>query len=291
MRNTSLIIGGAAVIFAAVAAGTTAMATQPPGAKAPVKYVKTDIDGYYYHLPEGAKNNLDAVRALIAAGNGMGMVRVATWQNTITEGDGSRPCIGCTTDAFEYRGSGLFDGKQVKAIRIHFDLRVPAARIDVTPAEGARTVSVAKGDVTWDEATPGVFKAASSVKAAERLLPVLLLPHTPIAYGGQVADKVKVATQADGTRILTVPLPVLDTNMTAAINGNGQVFRTEFTYGGKVYVGEYSEFTNDHMDYHVFGPHRVVQKVDGKVVTDLQIERHWVNPYMVFPTPKELASK
>jgi hypothetical protein len=79
--------------------------------------------------------------------------------------------------------------------------------------------------------------------------------------------------------------------MTASVDGNGYIVHTEFRYGGKLYAGDYSEFTNDKMDYHVMGPHRVVQKVDGKVVTDLTLEYHWVNPYVVFPTPKELAGK
>ena len=62
-------------------------------------------------------------------------------------------------------------------------------------------------------------------------------------------------------------------------------------WGTKLYSGDYSNFTNDQMDYHVYGPHKIVQKVDGKVVTDLTLEYHWTIPYLVFPTPKELASK
>ncbi len=291
MRNLKLMIGAAAAMFAAVSM-TPAMATQPPAAKGPaVKYVKIDVDGFYYHLPEGAKNNLDAVRALIVASNGMGMTRVANWQNSITENDGSRPCIGCTTDSFEYKATGTFNGAPVKLVSIKFDLRIPAVRTDVTAADGSRSVTVAKGDLVWDEATPGVFKAAGKTSAVDRLIPVFLLPHTPIAYGAQVADKIKATSQPDGTRILTVPLPTIEANVVATVNRQGQIVHTEINYGGKLYTGDYSEFSNDQMDYHVYAPHRVVQKVDGKVITDLTLEYHWTNPYLVFPTPKELAAK
>ena len=30
---------------------------------------------------------------------------------------------------------------------------------------------------------------------------------------------------------------------------------------------------------------------DGKTVTDLNLEYHWTNTYIVFPVPKEVASK
>jgi hypothetical protein len=278
---------------AAPAASTSPSNAIPPatGAPAGTKFVKVEVDGYYYHLPEGSKNNMDAVRVLVNASNGMGMSRITTWVNDITEGDGSRSCLGCATDSFEYRGSGMFDGKQAKLVSLKFDYRFPAIRTDVTLADGSRTVTVAKQNVTWDESTPGTFKAASKQPAAERLLPAMLLPPAAVVYGAYAADKIKVAKSADGTAVLTLPVPALGTDMKATVDGNGRVVHTELTYGGKVYSGDYSDFTNDKMDYHVFGPHKVVQKVDGKVVTDLTLEYHWTNPYLVFPTPKELAAK
>src|SRR5207253_5141942 len=84
------------------ALGAVALAAASPGPVS-AKDVKTDVDGKFFQLPEGAKNNLDAVRVLIAAANGLGMARVATWQNDITENDGSRMCVGCTTDMYEYK--------------------------------------------------------------------------------------------------------------------------------------------------------------------------------------------
>jgi len=73
--------------IAALSAAALAAALAGPAA---AKDVKVDVDGKFYQLPEGAKNNLDAVRVLLTAANGLGMARVATWQNEITENDGSR---------------------------------------------------------------------------------------------------------------------------------------------------------------------------------------------------------
>ena len=281
MRDSSkLVIGVAAAILAAAVASP-----------ASAKNIKLAVDGYFYQLPEGAEKNMEAVSALVAASNGMGMSRIATWQNNITEGDGGRSCVGCTTDFFEYKGTGTYQGQTAQVVSLKFDYRIPAVRADVTTADGTRTVKVAKGDLTWDESTPGVLKGKSDETAAERLIPVLMLPPAAVIYGRMAAPTIKVSAASDGTRDLTVPLPVLNTDMTAKIDANGHVIHTELTYGGKTYTGDYSNFLNDHMDYHVYGPHRIVQKVDGKVVTDLTLEYHWTDPYLVFPTPKELASK
>jgi hypothetical protein len=162
---------------------------------------------------------------------------------------------------------------------------MPAARIDVTNSDGSREITVVKDKLTWDESKPGVFKAASTASPVERMLPVYLLPHTVAVFATPVVDKIKVSKSEDGLTVMTFPVALLGTDMQATFDGNGQIVRTQFTYGGKVYSGEYSDFVNDKMDYHVFGPHKIVQKVDGKVVTDLALEYHWVNPYMVFPTP------
>jgi hypothetical protein len=295
MRKHLMIAAGSlltALLAVGPAAAQSASNAVPPATGAPeVKFVKTNVDGHFFHLPQGSDKNLDAVRALIDASDGIGMTRVASWVNTITEGDGSRPCIGCSTDSFEYRGSGLFNGQQAKLVSLKFDYRFPAIRTDVTLADGTRTVTVAKQNLTWDETTPGVFKGPSNDKAADRLLPALLLPPAAIVYGAYAADTIKAVKGTDGTTTLTMPIPALGTEMKAVVAANGKISHTELTYNGKLYAGDYSNYLNDQMDYHVYGPHHIVQSVDGKVVTDLNLEYHWTNPYLVFPTPKELAAK
>jgi hypothetical protein len=56
-----------------------------------------------------------------------------------------------------------------------------------------------------------------------------------------------------------------------------------------VYSADYGDYTNDMMDYHVYFPHSIIQKVDGEVVTDLTVTEHWIEPYLIFPPPKEIA--
>jgi hypothetical protein len=301
MYNSKLAVSTVALLLL-VAVGTPAFASAPaladPNLALPAsaggpqpKYVKTEVDGHFYHLPEAAKGNLDIARALIAASDGMGMTRITAWVNTISEGDVTRACIGCSTDIFEYNGSGLFEGKQAKLVRIHFDLRIPAARVDVTAADGSRSVAVARDKLAWDESAPGVFKAASTISSVERMIPAYLSPHAALVFAVPVIDKIKLAKTDTGLTTLTFPVALLGTDMQATVDRSGRVIHTEFRYGGKLYSGDYSDFANDKMDYHVMGPHRVVQKVDGKIVTDLTLEYHWVNPYVIFAVPKQLAAK
>jgi hypothetical protein len=307
MTNKQLLFGASASIVIATLAGSTAALAQAPaparvsatnaippptGAPAGTVFTKVAVDGYFYHLPQGSDKNLDAVRVLVAASDGMGMTRVATWVNNIQDGDGTRSCIGCSTDSFEYRGTGMFNGQQVKVVSLKFDYRFPAIRTDVTLPDGTETVTVAKQNMTWDESTPGVFKAVSKQPAAERLLPAMLLPPAAVVYGAYFAPKITATKSPDGTALMTVPVPSLGTDVKATVDAQGDIIHTEISYGGKLYSGDYSDFENDKMDYHVFGPHKIVQKVDGKVVTDLTLDYHWTNPYLVFPTPAPLlASK
>jgi hypothetical protein len=307
MISTRLSLGiGAALLLAAAvmpnlasaqavsptrSTGSASDAIPPPtGAPAGTVFARVQVGGYFYNLPQGSDKNLDAVTVLVNASNAMGMSRIATWVNNITGGDGARSCLGCSTDSFEYRGSGMFNGAQVKDVSLKFDYRFPAIRTDVTAADGTRTVTVAKRTMSWDETTPGIFKAASTQPAAERLLPAMLLPPAAVVYGAYFAPMLTVTKSPDGTAVLTLPVPALNTNMKATVDDKGDIVHTELTYNGKLYAGDYSNFQNDKMDYHVYGPHHVVQSVDGKVVTDLTLAYHWTNPYLVFPTPPQLTA-
>ncbi len=275
MRNRNKLVIGLAAVAAAMS-----VAASPSWAD------RTNIDGYYYELPKGSDANLDAVRALILASDGMGQTRRGS-----NAAGSTTNSLGGITASYEYKGSGTFNGAKADVVSIHFDYRIPAVRTDVTYADGKRVVTVAADGVTWDESTPGLFSAASKESVADRLLPVYLLPPAVVFLGQKVADKITVARNQNGDQVLTIPVADLGSDLKATIGADGHVSATEIAYKGKVYSGEYSEYLNDHMDYHVFGPHKIVQKVDGQVVTDLELEYHWTNPYMLFRTPKEVAQK
>jgi hypothetical protein len=91
--------------------------------------------------------------------------------------------------------------------------------------------------------------------------------------------------------VLTIPMPMYNSEMKATLNFEGQPIKTEMVVNGKTWTGEYADYINDRMDMHVFGPQKFVIKVDGKPLMDLTMEYHWANTYIVFPVPKEVASR
>jgi hypothetical protein len=266
-----------AILFAGTAIGVIAAATAPAWA------VKTNVDGYFYDIvPAGGEKNIEAVRALITASDAHGLTR---------NNGAAVNCFGCTLPSFELKGSGTYGGVEKVDVVIDFDYRYQAIRTDATNAAAkTRTVAVANKGQTWDESAPGIFAKASSEPALERLLPVYLLPQQAVIAAGNATDKLSVETKGSD-RILSIPIPEYQSTMKATIDANGFIVHTEMAWNGKTYTGEYSDFNNDRMDNHIYVPDRIVQKVDGKVITDLTLEYHWGNPYMIFRTPKEVAQK
>ena len=197
-------------------------------------------------------------------------------------------CLGCVTAAMRYKGSGTWMGTKVADVIIDFDYRFPGVRYNWV-ADGKNSGTVAVKDLTWDETKPGVFSKASTEKALDRMIPIYILPNAVVYFGQQVADKLKLQT-VGAQRILTIPMPMYNSEMKATLDFEGHPIKTEMTVNGKVYSGEYADYTNDRMDMHVFGPQKIVMKIDGKTVTDLDVEYHWTNTYIVFPTPKELLT-
>jgi hypothetical protein len=279
MRKQSALYGSLAGGLVAVA-----MLTSPAWA------VRTEIGGYFYDLPKDAyKNNAEAVKALVEVSDALGLTRNQPIPGAAPDG-GPANCLGCLTPMFEFKGTGMYGGVDKANVVIDFDRRKPAVRADVTAPDKTRTVTVAVDKVSWDEATPGAFSKAAAAAPLDRLLPMFLLPSEIVNAGVKAADKIKLTTEGS-LRTLTVPVPEYGTNLVATINRSGFPVKTEMTYGGKVYTGEYSQFDNDRMDNHVFMPSRIVQKVDGKTITDLSLDYTWTDPYMVFQVPKEVASK
>jgi hypothetical protein len=62
------------------------------------------------------------------------------------------------------------------------------------------------------------------------------------------------------------------------------------TIGGKVYTGEFSNYQNDKLDYHLYFPHRMILKVDGATTADLNVSEHISGPYVVWPIPAEMKA-
>jgi hypothetical protein len=250
----------------------TALAAGPAAAQGLTQVV---IDTVPYVLPADAANNVDAVRALIATAQAQGLIR-----NVV------RTLVG-TIQTMEFRGTGTMDGQNMSFV-VSYDYRLPAIREDVTMANKARTVSVASGDLSWDESKPGVFTQAGKTSAAERLMPLWLLPSFVVYQGAETAGQIKLTTTG-GMRVLTIPVPRYKTELKATLNTEDQIVRTEMSVGGKLYSADFSNYGEDRMQYHVYFPHKIVEKVDGQTVADLTVESHVPGPYAVWPVPADLT--
>src|SRR5262245_37506762 len=208
------------------------------------------FDGHRYLLPEAAiAKNADAVRALIAAGNALGMVRGNTYGNQ------THLALGQSTHRWRYVATGTVNGEQVKVI-MDWDYRLPAVRRQVTHADKSTTITVANGHFAWDESKQGVYSSPAKTTSADRFLEQYLLPPAVIQLGEPPTETIKIATNAAGLRELTIPAPEFNSQLKATLDKEGNVTHTEMMVQGKLYSGDYSDYQGDMMEYHVFFPHR-----------------------------------
>jgi hypothetical protein len=279
------------VASVAALAGTLTVAAQTAPAPAAAGPAQPNIplprgvvffDGARYALPEAAViNNAPAVRALIAAGNALGMVRGNTYGNQ------THRTIGHSTHRWQYVATGTMNGEQVK-VTMDMDYRLPAVRTRVERAGKPIEITVANGRYAWDESKLGVYSGAAKTSSAERLLPIYLFPQAVIHLAEPESTTIKVA-EVGGMRELTIPVPHFKSEMKATLDAKGFPVRTEMRVNGKLYTSEFSNFENDKMDYHVYGPHRILLKVDGTTYADLTASEHSVGRYMIYPVPVEVA--
>jgi len=281
MRNTTkLMIAGIAALAVPVVALAPVWGQNialPPGV--------VFFEGHRYLLPEAAvAKNAAAVSALITAGNQLGMVRGNTYGNQ------THLALGNSTHRWRYVATGMMNGEQVK-VTMDMDYRLPAVRTQIEHANKTTEITVANGHYAWDESKPGVYSGPAKTASWERLLPIYMLPPAVIQLGDPAAETIKLATNSAGLRELTIPAPQFKSELKATLDKEGLVSHTEMMVQGKLYSADYSQYEGDMMEYHVYFPHRIIQKVDGKVVADLTASEHWSGRYMVYPVPKEVASK
>jgi hypothetical protein len=198
---------------------------------------------------------------------------------------------------FEYTAHGTTadpSGGQstVSRITAGYDYVIPAARVDIekTAPDGRsqRDIEVAAGALAWDESTPGIYLRPAKTSAAERLRLIWLLPHGVILAGAKAPDKVKVA-DAGGRKELSVALQD-GTEVKGVLDAKNLMTRVEMKIGAQVFSTDYADY-KDFQDYGVMFPSHIVQKVDGRTVADLTVTEALANPYMIFPTPKEVVQR
>jgi hypothetical protein len=291
MRNF-LFVAGAALAASLFVSGAYAAAPAASAAAAAAPAVlgtkSVSVDGYRYggKLVVGADKNLDALRVLIKAAEGTGMVRLGLEARDFLG-------LGDTTNALRINGTGTYNGQQARII-MDWDYRYPGVRLHVQSPDGkTQQISVVKDTLAWDEKTPGVYAGAAQTPAVERLVLMYLMPTAVVLAGRDAADVMKLSRDERGRNTLTIPVPKLgpNVNLVATMNADGHPIRTQINLGGKVYTGEFDNFFNDRMDYVMSFPHTIALKVDGKSIMDLELDWHHLNPYVIFPVPKEVAAR
>src|SRR5665213_1580380 len=182
MHTRTSLIAASLAALATMVFVTTAFA-DAVGAKA------VAIDGYRYggNLAVGADKNLDAVRVLINAANAMGQLRDNQYAGS------TYLVLGDTTNAMRIDADGTWNGAKSHVV-LDWDYRVPGVRLDVTSADGkSRAITVAAGNLAWDEKTPGVFGGQAANTANERLIVPMLMPSEVIQEARDAADVIKLS--------------------------------------------------------------------------------------------------
>jgi hypothetical protein len=222
-----------------------------------------------------------AKTALTQAASALGMVRTVRRALDIV-------------NTFEYTANGTMvdaNGGQDKVARITvgYDYVIPAIRLDAektTPGGVTRhDIEVAAGPYAWDESKPGVYLRRSNTSTAERLRQIWLMPHAIVLAGAKAPDKVRVADRG-GSRELTVAGPD-GLEIKGLLDAKNLPTHVELKMGGQVFSADYADYM-DFQGYGVMFPAHIEQKIDGRAVADLTVTEALVNPYLIFPPPKEV---
>jgi hypothetical protein len=260
----------------------------------------------------GADKNLDAVRVLIKAAQGTGQ-----WRDNRYGGGGERYLvIGDTSAKKQIVGKGTWNGQNA-SVRMDWDLRIPAVRIQVArgtaapeiwtvtdprvkpggetgnieqPALFGATARPTAQLVAWKEKTPGVYAGPSDIPPDELLVLTYLMPSGVIHAGRDAAATMKLS-KSGNNNVLTIPVPELGTDLVATMDADGRPTRTQINLKGKNYTGEFANFVNDRGDYEVYFPLDIKITRDNQVIAELDLEYHHTNPYLIFPVPAQVASR
>lgn len=242
-----------------------------------------------------------APRLLYTAARSVGMLRGVEEHDAITR--------------IRYKGSGTMyevsRARQWQPIKIdnyYVEISFPdqGIRID-TKSSAGRTVQVAHGGRAWDEVGvaldgPPAGKSQTLVTSAaalkERRLQIALTPIGAIKAAKANLANARVTSLDGGLHQLSFPFE--GHTMRVSLDANRRPSKVEIVgvdhpvlgrttlsaeYSGyKDFEPIYAQSNEPHSDF--FFPQRIVQKLGGRVVLDVQIETCWsFNPYIAFPEP------
>jgi hypothetical protein len=245
-----------------------------------------------------------AARLIYTSARAMGMLRGVgeydVWSSLRYEGSGAM-----------YEVTGASDWPRIELSRYYVEVAYePDAglRIDLTTAKGERTVWVVADNYSWNE--QGVEREGPPVGKSQTPAPQLrdwrqklfaITPGGAIKLAHQNVKQVKVTDL--GNRIYELSVPVNNTKI--RLNRDRHPELVEMTVDHPVLrkatlTAEYSGYR----DYEPIDPlqsdepfsgfnfpSRIVHKLNGRTILDVEIKTCWcTNPYVIFPVPENVIS-
>ncbi len=219
--------------------------------------------------------------------------------------------------SLRYEGSGLMydvidsdqsDWPRVELDRYYAEIAYPdgGLRLDLTTSEGERTVWASAGDYAWQEQNvplegPPWGESQTPAPDMHSWMQDLLTitPAAAIRLAHDNLDQVQVTERDHRTYELSVPYK----NMKIRLNRNRRPERVEMTVnhpvlGQATLSVEYSGYRDyepidpllsDEIMSGFYSPSRIIQKLDGHTILDINIDTCWcTNPYVIFPIPESV---
>lgn len=248
-----------------------------------------------------------APRLIYTAARSMGMLRGMQesdiWQTLRYEGSGVY---------YQVTDADPSDWPRVELDRYYVDIAYPdgGLRYDLTTSQGERSVWATTSDYSWNEqnvALEGPPVGDSQTPAPQlhdwrqRLLAIT--PPAAIKLAHQNVDQVQVTELEHRTYELTFPYNDADMRIRLNRNRRPEFVEMNVTHpvlGQATLTGEYSGYrdyepidpllSDEIMSGFQF-PSRIVQKLDGHTILDVEISTCWcTNAYVIFPVPESVMS-
>lgn len=236
----------------------------------------------------------DVAATIEAAADALGMVR--TVQRRMD-----------SINAVQFSGTGTlripetarrWTEQEITSATIGMSYYIPAMRWDMTrqATDGSeqRTIHVVREDRAWDEEEPGVNPVPVTGQTAQRLRQIWLTPHGIVraAVDAEAARRGSVSVGSAGGKT-TLTVEVNGTPMTATLDDDSRPERVEMmidhpVLGRTRLAASYTGY-KDWPLLDVYFPSRIVQTLGDEISLDLTITEFFQNPYVVFPTPEQLA--
>ena len=246
-----------------------------------------------------------APRLVYTAARSMGMLRGVQefdiWQTLRYEGSGVR---------YEVTGSDPSSWPRIELDRYYVEIAYPdtGLRQDLTTSAGDRSIWAIAFGHSWNEqdiAPDGPSVGSSQTPAPElyewRQKLLAVTPPAAIKLAHQNVDRVRVTELEHRTYELRLP----DDNMMIRLNRNRHPEVVEIdvlhpVLGRARLSTEYSGYRDyepidpllsDEIMSGFRFPSRIVQKLDGSTILDVEIETCWcTNAYVIFPVPENVVA-